>query len=221
MSEQPKPAATVAVIRDASERLEILLLECSVGQGAWVFPGGRIEAVDRVLASDDLDEAARRAAVREAREEAGIELSREGLVPISRWITPKVSRRRYDTWFFLCSVEHDSEVRVDGSEMRSHRWLEAPDALAAHHRGEMPLAPPTFVTVSWLAEHARAAEAIHSLGRARYLTFRPRIHRTSDGACILYPEDAGYEANEIERPGPRHRLWMLQEGWRYERSPGG
>ncbi len=90
MSEAPKPAATVVVIRDSSERLQVLLLERNVGEGAWVFPGGRIEAVDRVLASDDLDEAARRAAVREAREEAGIELSREGLVPISRWITPKV-----------------------------------------------------------------------------------------------------------------------------------
>ena len=221
MSEAPKPAATVVVIRDASERLEVLLLERNVGEGAWVFPGGRIEAVDRALASDDLDEVARRAAVREAGEEAALELSRETLVPISRWITPKVSRRRYDTWFFLCSVERDVEVRVDGSEIRSHRWLEARGALAAHHRGEMPLAPPTFVTVSWLAEHDRAAEAIQSLARAPYLTFRPRIHRTPDGACILYPEDAGYEANEMERPGPRHRLWMLQKGWRYERTPGG
>ncbi len=221
MSEEPKPAATVVVIRDASERLEVLLLERNVGEGAWVFPGGRIEQVDHALASDDLDQAARDAAVREAREEAALELSREALVPISRWITPKVSPRRYDTWFFLCSVERDIEVRVDGSEIRSHRWLEAPDALAAHHRGEMPLAPPTFVTVSWLAEHARAADAIQELSRAPYLTFRPRIHRTAEGACILYPEDAGYEANEMELPGPRHRLWMRRQGWSYERSPGG
>ena len=39
-----------------------------------------------------------------------------------------------------------------------------------------------------------------------------------EGACLLYPGDAGYEASETGRAGPRHRLWMLPDGWRYERS---
>jgi hypothetical protein len=36
--------------------------------------------------------------------------------------------------------------------------------------------------------------------------------------CILYPGDAGYEAGDPARPGPRHRLWMQKERWRYERG---
>jgi hypothetical protein len=35
---------------------------------------------------------------------------------------------------------------------------------------------------------------------------------------MLYPGDAGYEAGDVERPGPRHRLWSLPAGYRYERS---
>ena len=50
------------------------------------------------------------------------------------------------------------------------------------------------------------------------VTFRPRICRTPDGACMLYPGDAGYEAGDPDAPGPRHRLWALASGWRYEQS---
>jgi 8-oxo-dGTP pyrophosphatase MutT (NUDIX family) len=219
MSVEPKPSATVVVIRDASCGFELLLLERSARGGAWVFPGGRIEPEDRSGQSGDAQEIARRTAVRETREEAGLELSAPGLIPISRWITPEIAPKRFDTWFFLSRLDRDQDVRVDGTEIRSHRWIRPSSALEAQRRGEMRLAPPTFVTVSWLADHAEAAAALESLGRQPVLTFRPRIHPLPDGTCILYAGDAGYEAGEVERAGPRHRLWMLPDGWRYERIP--
>ena len=30
--------------------------------------------------------------------------------------------------------------------------------------------------------------------------------------------DAGYEACVLDAPGPRHRLWLSADEWRYERS---
>ena len=39
-----------------------------------------------------------------------------------------------------------------------------------------------------------------------------------DGACILYPGDAGYDTRDLEAYGPRHRLWALSDGFRYERT---
>jgi hypothetical protein len=90
--------------------------------------------------------------------------------------------------------------------------------LEAHHRHEMRLAPPIFVTVSWLVGHHTAVDAIDTLGRQSPLTFRPRVCSTADGGCVLYPGDAGYEDGDVERPGPRHRLWVLPDGWRYERG---
>jgi hypothetical protein len=78
------------------------------------------------------------------------------------------------------------------------------------------LAPPTFVTVSWLAAHACCDDAVRTLAAQRLEPFRPRIVRLEQGAVMLYPGDAGYEPVDADRPGPRHRLWALAEGWRYE-----
>jgi len=218
----PLPSATVVPIRDADAGLEVLLLE-RAGRSAerpvrpWVFPGGRIEDVDAPDPHAPVLERARRAAVREAREEAGLELSSHALLEIARWITPEVTPRRFDTWFFLATLEARTPVRVDGGEIAAHRWLAPRSALRAHEDGEIRLAPPTFVTVTWLAAHRDARAAAAALTATRPLTFRPRIHPTDTGACILYPGDAGYEDGRLDHGGPLHRLWAEGHRYRYER----
>src|SRR5512145_1879842 len=151
MPPEPKPSGTVVVLRDAGASLELLLLQRATREGTpgpWVFPGGKVEARDRRAGDPDLFDA-RRAAVREAAEEAGLALDPDALVAISRWITPEISPQRFDTWFFLAQVEPGVRVRIDGAEMSDHRWLAPEAALAAHHEHAIRLAPPTFVTVSW------------------------------------------------------------------------
>jgi 8-oxo-dGTP pyrophosphatase MutT (NUDIX family) len=221
MAGEVHPAATVVVVRDGSRGLELLLLErrpdAEGRAGPSVFPGGRVEPVDG-LGGADGDAAFRRAAVREARVEAGLELGPDALLPISRWITPELSPRRFDTWFFLSSLDASTPVRVDGSEIVRHRWLAPREAIEAHQRSELRLAPPTFVTVSWLLEADSAARARELLAPAPLVTFRPRICKVPEGACMLYPGDAGYAAGEPETQGPRHRLWAVAGSWRYERG---
>jgi 8-oxo-dGTP pyrophosphatase MutT (NUDIX family) len=215
----PLPSGTVVVLRDALG-LEVLLLQRSArdGQpGIWVFPGGKVDAADRGGAEPADD--ARRAAVREAAEEAGLALELGQLVEISRWITPDLAPKRFDTWFFAAISPADAAVRVDGAEIVDHRWLGPAEALRAHHEHALRLAPPTFVTVTWLAEFEKAAEAIRQLSERRPEPFRPRIHRTDAGACMLYPGDASYEGGELEAEGARHRLWAFGDPWRYERTP--
>jgi hypothetical protein len=34
----------------------------------------------------------------------------------------------------------------------------------------------------------------------------------------MYHGDAGYDTDDPSTPGDRHRLWMLESGWRYERT---
>jgi len=221
----PLPSGTVVAVRDARDGLEVLLLERAgqagrTGPYPWVFPGGKVELPDRARGGDDPAAAARHAAVREAREEAGLVLEPERLVAISRWITPEIRARRFDTWFFLAAVPHDAPVRVDGGEIGGHRWLRPASALEAHASGEIQLAPPTFVTVTWLVEQPDCASAARCLGEVELVTFRPRILPVEGGACILYPGDAGYETGVIEHGGPRHRLWSDGRSFRYERSAG-
>lgn len=223
--QKPKPSGTVVAVRDASAGLEVLLLQRAVrpgqdGKAPWVFPGGKVDPADleRVGPDPDPEHAARHAAVREAHEEAGLILAADSLVTISRWITPRVRAKRFDTWFFLAAVEGDTDVRVDGEEIGDHRWLPPEEAIGRYQAGELSLAPPTFVTVSWLVDHGDAATARQQLGNADLITFEPKIHPIDGGACILYPGDAGYDDGTLEHGGPKHRLWSDGKTFRYERD---
>lgn len=216
------PSATVVLLRDAAGALEILYLRRSsklnFHGGAWVFPGGRIDPDDyEVPGTGDVDAAARRAAVREVEEEAGIRLAPDSLVPFSRWTTPEGLPKRFHTWFFAAPAGRGA-VRVDGGEIREYRWMRPEQALAAQRVGEIELPPPTFVTTLTLAPHASADRALSALAAGPLREFVPRVRRIGDGACCLYQEDAGYERVDVDATGSRHRLWILKSGWRYECS---
>ena len=49
----PRPAATVIVVREGPQGLEVLMVERAPAPdqygGAWVFPGGRVETLDADL----------------------------------------------------------------------------------------------------------------------------------------------------------------------------
>ena len=218
----PQLSATVVLLRDGPPGLEVLLLQRSARDGgdggSWVFPGGRVE--DQDCRGTDVDSSASvmRSAVRETREEAGIDLDVGSLLYISRWITPEIATRRYDTHFFATRLAGDPGVRVDGAEIRTHRWFRPEDALRASRSREIRLAPPTFVTTDWLAGQPSTETALESLARRPVVTFRPQICSVADGTCMLYPGDAGYRERNPDLPGARHRLWARADGMRYERS---
>lgn len=223
MPDQPviaHPAATVVLIRDRPRGCEVLLVrrsaQLSFHGGAWVFPGGRLDAGDYTPGGDVLD-CARRAAVREAREEAGLVLQADDLVAISRWVTPVQLPKRFDTWFFAAAGT-EAPVAVDGGEISDHSWMAPAEALAAQRAGTIELPPPTFVTITAIAPHATARAALAALGRGPIEVFEPRLCPIEGGAVTLYAGDAGYDDAELERPGARHRLWMREDGWRYERG---
>lgn len=214
------PSATVVLLRDAAAGFEMLLLQRAsklrFHGGAWVFPGGRIDADDHAAGRVDLDAAARRAAVRETREESGLDIDAGGLIEFARWTTPEGMPRRFVTWFFAGLA--DGEVRVDGGEIEDHRWLRPQQALEERAAGALELPPPTFVTTTLLAGFGDAAAALEGLASKGPREYLPRMTRVEGGACSLYQEDAGYAHADPSRPGPRHRLWMLEAGWRYERD---
>ncbi len=229
MAERALAAATVLVLRDvarcragAPRGLEILLVqrasELAFHGGAWVFPGGRVDR-EELVAGDEL-ESARRAAVRETREEAGLSFAPAALVPFAHWTTPRGRSRRFAAWFFATRLEEPVDVVVDGGEIRAHRWLSPEAALAAQARGELELPPPTFVTVYLLCAFASAEEALAHFRARAPRVYAPRLVTTPGGELALYQEDAAYHGGELEQPGPRHRLRMGAGAWSYERTPG-
>jgi 8-oxo-dGTP pyrophosphatase MutT (NUDIX family) len=217
------PAATVVLLKQGTNGCEVLLVRrsarLSFHGGAWVFPGGRIDSADyAAAASADIVEAARHAAARETREEAGVGVSPECLVLFARWVTPEELPKRFDAWFFAAPADTD-RVQVDGDEIHEHCWIPPEEALAAQRAGRLEIPPPTFVTLNHLVGYRTPADALNALARRPCEAFLPRLHLIPEGACSLYAGDVGYETGDLDAPGPRHRLWIVDGGWRYERTP--
>lgn len=216
------PAATVVLLREGENGCEALLVrrnaQLAFHGGAWVFPGGRIDPEDYTAAGgQDIIAAGRHAAVREAWEEAGVRITHTDLRLFSRWVTPEEAPKRFDTLFFVARAAND-RVRVDGGEIHEHRWLRPQEALALRRPGEFDLPPPTFVTLCQLAPHRSVAEVLAAPPPGPLDPFVPRLHLVPEGACSVYPGDIAYEQGDIHLPGPRHRLWMIESGWQYERT---
>src|SRR5206468_6762221 len=187
--------------------------------GMWVFPGGRVEN-ENIAADDPGDElaAARRAAVREAKEEADVVIDGEALVTFSHWLPPPVAPKRFSTWFFIASAPHAVEVAVDNQEIHDHAWLRPADAIARRDAGEIELAPPTWVTLWRLSGVANVDAAMAEAGRAQPERFQTHIGKQDGVPTAIWHGDAAYETGDTDAPGPRHRLSMSRDGWRYERS---
>jgi 8-oxo-dGTP pyrophosphatase MutT (NUDIX family) len=214
-----RPSASVVVVRDGTTSLEILLLrrhdDIAFHGGAWVFPGGRVDAAD---GSDDLLEIAKRAAMREAHEEAGLHVSADAMLPFAHWTTPIEMPKRFATWFFAAVLTEHADVQVDGTEIVGHRWITPADALALQAAGELELPAPTFVTLTRFKAMASTAELMAELRATAPEHFVPRLVKIANGRCTLYSEDAGYESVNFDAPGARHRLVMQGNEWRYIRE---
>lgn len=219
------PSATVVLLRDAptGPGFEVLLLRrhdrLAFHGGQWVFPGGRVEAADAGGCHELSIDAARRAAVRETREEAGLEIEGESLIPIAHWTTPEHMPRRFSTWFFAARV-HAAEVYVDGHEITAHRFSSPRSAIEAHRGGAIRVPAPTLFTLLELAGFESATEYLEAARLREPPRFLPRYRDVPGGPCVVLPGDAAYEGAALEIAGPRHRLWLAKGGgWRYERSP--
>jgi 8-oxo-dGTP pyrophosphatase MutT (NUDIX family) len=137
-------------------------------------------------------EAARRALV--ARERpltellaaAGLQLRSDLLVPWSRWITPEFEPRRFDTYFFVALLPEGQATRDVSGEADHTMWIDPADAVRGHAVGEVPMLPPTVVTLGELAGCADPPAVLAAAERRDPSAARqPRIVRDADGVPRL------------------------------------
>ncbi len=217
------PAATVVLVREHHGALETLMLrknsKLAFG-GMWVFPGGRIDDEDRV-GSPDTATAARRAAVREAAEEAGLIVDEGSLAFISHWLPPALAPKRFATWFFVAPAP-EGDVTIDGGEIHESDWMRPVDALTRRDALEIELAPPTWMTLHYLAEFDDLASLMADAAVREPFFYETRFGKGTSGLVAMWTGDVGYTVETVddaslEAPGPRHRLWMT-ERWHLERD---
>lgn len=194
---EPRQAATVMLLRSgpkhASGGLEVLLVKRHPEQrfmpGAWVFPGG---AVDAAEGSDDA--AHRAAGVRELREEAGISLpGPDELVPFSRWITPAVVKTRFDTRFYVALAPPHSKPQPDGDETVDAVWIAPRAALERHAEEDFLLVFPTIKHLEALRRFGSADEVVEAARRRPVEPVEPRVIEDGEGARVLLPGEPGYD----------------------------
>jgi 8-oxo-dGTP pyrophosphatase MutT (NUDIX family) len=178
-----KRALRIAAIREAYEETGILLARHA---DASAFRGD-----ERAGAARD-DIAADRRTFLALVEELDVKLDLEALSVFARWITPPLTPKRFDTWFYLAAAPPDQLALCDGWETVDAEWIAPAHALRLATRGERKIIFPTRMNLKLLAESESAADAV-ARARARPLvTVEPKIVEGREGRMLVLPADAGY-----------------------------
>lgn len=139
--------------------------------GYQAFPGGKVDREDADGAPFDHpllaahDRRLMHALVRELQEELEFDLPAavasglvDGVDICARALTPTAFPRRFDTWFFVLRLNAEPSFVVDAREAIDSAWAPAADWLAAWHRGELIIAPPTLACLKALSADSRHPE---------------------------------------------------------------
>jgi 8-oxo-dGTP pyrophosphatase MutT (NUDIX family) len=189
----PRQAAGVILLRGGADALEILLVkrtpQARFMGGVWVFPGG---AVDATEAENDAPH--RVAAIRELREEAGIDVADPtALALFSRWITPEEVSIRFDTRFFLAPAPPGQDPAIDGTEVVDHGWFSPQAALDAHQREEILLVFPTIKDLEKMTPHASADALLEATRSGDVAPTLPKVITGEGHARVVLPGEPGYD----------------------------
>jgi 8-oxo-dGTP pyrophosphatase MutT (NUDIX family) len=181
----PAPAATVLVVTPGHGGLEVLMVrrpQRGFFGGVWVFPGGTVDPADHAQEDLDPDRAFRRAAVRELAEEVGMVVDVDALAFVSRWVTPTMFPRRYDTHFYLASVSSALPLTLAIDELEEAAYVTPAAALGAHQAQQWPMVLPTLAHLRWLARFTNIDQALEATKRARLEPVTPAI--AADGSLV-------------------------------------
>ena len=144
----------------------------------------------------------------------------------AHWITPRLMRSHFDTRFFVAFMPDDQACLPDHKETSHGTWISPENALKGNHQAEIPLSPPTLVTLQELSAYKGLSNLQIALndrpwGEARF----PRLVPLPEGALILQSWDpmryreVKVEIDHLERKilpvgAPFSRLWLHQGIWR-------
>jgi 8-oxo-dGTP pyrophosphatase MutT (NUDIX family) len=132
----------------------------------------------------------------------GLLLRADLLTPWARWITPEISPRRFDTWFFAAALpagqlaglapadQPAGRAATGPGESDSGTWWRPAAALEAARAGQITLLPPTAVT---LAELAAYQDVAGILGERRMITpLLPEVVVEDERTWLAMPQEVEY-----------------------------
>lgn len=183
-------ALVCAAVRETFEEAGVLLASAAGSAAAWVpadVSGAAWEA--------------ERASLEAGTQSLSELLSRRGLVlradclrAWAHWITPESEPRRFDTRFFVAALPDGQGTRDVGGEADRVHWMAPAAAVAACRRGDLPMMPPTVLTLAELSSYATVAEILTAAGSRTIAAILPRtVSRAGEPRRVVLPGEEGYE----------------------------
>lgn len=124
--------------------------------------------------------------------ELGARIDLNALTVFARWITPPVTPKRFDTWFYAARAPRDQLAACDGRETVDAEWIAPNEALRLARAGERKVIFPTRMNLKLLAEGGSAQDAIDRARTRTLVTVEPSIQERPHGRVLVLPPDAGY-----------------------------
>jgi 8-oxo-dGTP pyrophosphatase MutT (NUDIX family) len=173
----------IAAIREVFEEAGILLAQRRNGEpiGGEACPMDVRQAVDA-------------GSVRFLDVVCGLEarLDLGALTTFARWITPPLTPKRFDTWFYVVKAPDDQLAACDGRETVDAEWIAPAEALRLAEAGARKVIFPTRMNLKLLAEAGGAADAVARAEGRELVTVQPQIQQRPHGRVLVLPPDAGY-----------------------------
>lgn len=179
-------ALRFAALRELFEEAGVLLARREDGQSLSVDGEETIFSEYR----DQLQEG--KVSLRQIAERERLIYSLDRLAPISRWITPESSPRRFDTHFFVALLPEDQEPLHDARETTAGMWISPAEALRRYSEGSFPLVFATVKNLERLAEYASIESLITSTAADDLAPIMPRMVKRNGETHFLMPGDEGY-----------------------------
>lgn len=173
----------IAAIREVFEEAGILLARHTDGSAM----GDDVAPID-VRKAVDAGEMAFLDVVRDL----NATLDLHALTVFARWITPPLTPKRFDTWFYAAHAPADQLAACDGRETVDAEWIAPLEVLRLADAGERKVIFPTRMNVQLLAEANSAADCIARAQARKLVTVLPQIKDTPNGRVLALPSDAGY-----------------------------
>ncbi|HEY1957065.1 MAG TPA: hypothetical protein VGH28_15705 [Polyangiaceae bacterium] len=145
-------------------------------------------------------------------------LATDALVPLARWITPKVESRRFDARFFIARAPEGQRGAHDMSETMASFWETPRAVLDRFDRSEIQLFPPTHRTLEMLVECTDVAAALDAALAACLDPVCPELVPQGDTMALLLPGDREHSVKDVRVPG-RSRYVLRDAHWRPEDAP--
>ena len=121
------------------------------------------------------------------------------LSPWSHWITPVRMKRRYDTRFWLACMPSDQHCLPDQLETTHGLWINPKEGLSGNLSGQIPLSPPTLVTLQQLLAFDSLADLKAEMQQRTWgEPIFPRMLPLDRGAILIEPWDGAYDQPDLD-----------------------